>query len=157
MDISLIIMMIGILFIVISFFVKDSTKNVEKDLEELSISIYQETTGLKRRIKIVEEELFLDSNFQVKPQKTPVKKNAMDTFQQVAAQVKAAQASATNQMTTSTPQKSEPEMSLKPVHGILISQVIELNKQGLSIEEICKLSTLSPEQVQSILASNGGM
>ena len=68
----------------------------------------------------------------------------MATFQQVAGQVKAAQAM--QQAATST----------KPVHNILVSQVIELNKQGLSIEEISKRSTLTPEQIQGIL-SNGGV
>lgn len=151
MDFSLIVMIIGILFICISFFLKDSTKRVERDLEELSISIYQETNGLKRRLKVVEEELFLEPSFQVKPQKAAEKKSAMDSFQQVAARVKTTQASQNQQQST------QPNLNLKPVHGILISQVIELNKQGLPIEEISKLSTLSVEQVQSILASNGGL
>lgn len=45
--------------------------------------------------------------------------------------------------------------STKPVHNILVSQVIELNKQGLSIEEISKRSTLTPEQIQGILLNGG--
>ncbi|WP_332646746.1 hypothetical protein [Lysinibacillus sp. 54212] len=156
MDLSLIVMIVGIVLIAISFFIKDSSKKVEKDLEELSISIYQETNGLKRRLKILEEELFVEPSFQVKSPGGSVKKNAMDSFQQVAAQVKAAQESL-NQGNVSPPPMSQPELSLKPVHGILVSQVIELNKQGMSLDEICKLSTLSPEQVRSILASNGGL
>ncbi len=68
----------------------------------------------------------------------------MATFQQVAGQVKelivAMQQAATN---------------TKPVHNILVSQVIELNKQGLSIEEISKRSTLTPEQIQGILLNGG--
>ena len=73
----------------------------------------------------------------------------MATFQQVAEQVKAAQ-------TMSQPLPQATATSTKPVNGILVSQVIELNKQGLSIEEISKRSTLTPEQIQGIL-SNGGV
>ena len=144
MDASLIVMIIGLVFIILSFFIKDSSKKTEQDLEELSISIYQETNSIKRRLKIVEEELLLEPNFKVQAPKAQAKPSPMATFQQVAGQVKAAQAM--QQAATST----------KPVHNILVSQVIELNKQGLSIEEISKRSTLTPEQIQGIL-SNGGV
>ena len=143
MDASLIVMIIGLVFIILSFFIKDSSKKTEQDLEELSISIYQETNSIKRRLKIVEEELLLEPNFKVQAPKAQAKPSPMATFQQVAGQVKAAQAM--QQAATST----------KPVHNILVSQVIELNKQGLSIEEISKRSTLTPEQIQGILLNGG--
>ena len=143
MDASLIVMVIGIVFIILSFFFKDSSNKTEKDLEELSISIYQETNSIKRRLKIVEEELLLEPNFKVQAPNAQAKLSPMATFQQVAGQVKAAQAM--QQATTST----------QPVHNILVSQVIELNKQGLSIEEISKRSTLTPEQIQGILLNGG--
>ena len=144
MDASLIVMVIGLVFIILSFFIKDSSKKTEQDLEELSISIYQETNNLKRRLKIVEEELLLEPNFKVQsPKPSP-----MATFQQVAEQVKAAQATGTPVQQAAT--------NMKPVNSILVSQVIELNKQGLSIEEISKRSTLTPHQIQGIL-SNGGV
>ena len=144
MDASLIVMVIGLVFIILSFFIKDSSKKTEQDLEELSISIYQETNNLKRRLKIVEEELLLEPNFKVQsPKPSP-----MATFQQVAEQVKAAQV-------TGTPVQ-QAAISTKPVNSILVSQVIELNKQGLSIEEISQRSTLTPQQIQGIL-SNGGV
>lgn len=65
MELSIILMIIGIFFIIISLFLRDSAKKVEKEVEELSISIFQETNQLKRRLKIVEEELMLEPNFQV--------------------------------------------------------------------------------------------
>ena len=145
MNASLIVMVIGLVFIILSFFFKDSTKKNEKDLEELSISIYQETNSIKRRLKLVEEELLLEPNFKVQAPKAQAKPSPMATFQQVAGQVKAAQAMRQQQAATST----------KPVHNILVSQVIELNKQGLSIEEISKRSTLTPEQIQGILLNGG--
>ena len=148
MDASLIVMGIGVVLIILSFFMKDSSKKIEKDLEELSISIYQETNGIKRRLKIVEEELLLEPNFKVQAPKTQANPSPMATFQQVAGQIKTAQANTQPMQQVAT--------STKPVHSILISQVIELNKQGLSIEEISKRSTLTPEQIQGIL-SNGGV
>lgn len=148
MDLATILMIVGIVFIALSFFIKDKAKKVEADLEDLSINIYQETNSLKRRLKMVEEELLLEPNFQIKPQKTAQmnQQHAMNTFQQVAAQVNAGQ-----KMTIPTQQQPD----AKPIHSILVSQVIELDKQGLSIEEISKRSTLTPQQIQSVLATGG--
>lgn len=148
MNLSLIFMGVGIVLIIISFFLKDRIKQIEKEVEELSIGIYQETNGIKRRLKIVEEELLLEPNFKVQSSKSAPKKTPMETFQQAASQLKV------NPSSTKPAQKASG--STKPIHSILISQVIELDKQGLSIEEISKLSTLTPDQVRSIL-SNGGI
>ncbi|MEK4229940.1 hypothetical protein [Solibacillus sp. FSL H8-0538] len=148
MDLESILMIVGIFFIAVSLFFKDKAKKVENDLEDLSINIYQEANSLKRRLKIVEEELMLEPNFQVSsPKSVQIKQQqSMDAFQQVAAQVRAGQA----------PQAVPLQPSAtKPINSILVSQVIALNKQGLSIEEISKRSTLSAGQIQSILASGG--
>lgn len=170
MDISIILMGVGILCIIISFFLKDKTIKLEKEIEDLSINIYQETNSMKRRLKIVEEELLLDHNFQVKPstnvvaskptQQQPIqtgqKQDPMTTFKQVAAQVQAQQATQ-QQKSAYMPPTSPPQATTKPVHSILVNQVLELNKQGLAIDEICRLSTLSQDQVRTILANNGGV
>lgn len=151
MEISSILMITGIVIIILSLFFKDKSAKVEKELEDLSINIYQETNALKRRIKMVEEELLVEPNFQVKSPKGMQTKqqDAMATFQQVAAQVKAAQAYGTTQA------KPTLQTAGKPINGILVSQVIALNGQGLSIDEISKRSTLSHAQIQSILANGG--
>lgn len=138
-DLSVIIMIVGILCIIVSFFINDSTKRVEQDVEELSINIYQETNNLKRRLKIVEEELLLEPNFQVK---SPNK--AAATTQS---------ATNTNGVHPSTLHRS-PQTN-KPINSILMSQVLELNKQGLAVNEISKLSTLSEEQVFEIITKGG--
>lgn len=163
MTIPTIIMSVGILIIIVSFFVKDRAQQLEKDVEDLSINIYQETNTLKRRLKIVEEELLVDPSFRVSaddathtatPKATTIqKKSPMETFQQVAAQVQAQKA-----VKAYTPpmQPVQASSNEKPIHSILISQVLELNKQGLSIDEISKRSTLSHDQIHSILLTNGG-
>lgn len=152
MGLSSILMIAGIAVIIISLLFKDKSARVEKDVEDLSINIYQETNALKRRIKALEEELLVEPNFQVrKPssvQQSSEQQAAFSSFQQVAAQVKAAQS-------YGTAPKANPQKSIKPINGILVSQVLALNSQGLSIEEISKLSTLSHAQIQSILANGG--
>lgn len=59
MELSLILMISGIVVVLFSFFVGRSKKQTEKELEELSLSFYQENNQLKRRIKVIEEELML--------------------------------------------------------------------------------------------------
>lgn len=165
---------IGIICILISFFLKDNTSKIEKEVEDLSINIFQETNSLKRRLKLVEEELLVDHSFQVKAPSRPAhnssdtayiqkealqtqsKQDPMTTFQQIAAQVKAQQAIQTEKPIY-TPPTAPLKAEQKPINSILVNQVLELNKQGLEIDEICRLSTLSKDQVHTIIASNGGM
>ncbi|MER2027975.1 MAG: hypothetical protein ABS935_00930 [Solibacillus sp.] len=152
MGLSSILMIAGMAVIIISLLFKDKSAKVERDVEDLSINIYQETNALKRRIKALEEELLVEPNFQVrKPssvQQNSEQQAAFSSFQQVAAQVKAAQS-------YGTASKATPQKSAKPINGILVSQVLALNSQGLTIEEISKLSTLSHAQIQSIIANGG--
>ena len=147
MELSSILMIVGIIVIILSLFLKDKSVQVEKDVEDLSINIYQETNALKRRIKLLEEELLVEPNFQVKQPETK-QSDALTSFQKVAAQVKTAESNNSQSGLKSV-------KSTKPINGILVSQVLALNNQGLSIDEISKLSTLSHAQIQSILANGG--
>ncbi|MBD8034524.1 MULTISPECIES: hypothetical protein [Solibacillus] len=147
MELSSILMIVGIIVIILSLFLKDKSVQVEKDVEDLSINIYQETNALKRRIKLLEEELLVEPNFQVKQPETN-QTDAFTSFQKVADQMKTAQHNSTQSGLKS-------EKNNKPINGILVSQVLALNNQGLSIDEISKLSTLSHAQIQSILANGG--
>ncbi|MFY0519611.1 hypothetical protein [Lysinibacillus sphaericus] len=147
LDLSIILMIAGIVLIVVSFFFKNTAKKVEQDVEELSISIFQETNNLKRRMKIVEEELLLEPEFQVK---SPVAQNQTiqnPKMQQVMQAVQQAAQQATK--SAQLPQNT------KPIHQIIISQVLELNKQGLSIADISIRSNLTEEQVRQVIANGG--
>ncbi|MCZ8534804.1 hypothetical protein [Psychrobacillus psychrodurans] len=73
MDFSIIIMIIGVVLIAISFFFKDSSKKMESELEDLSFTVYQETSTLKRRLKVVEEELLIESTKVTAPLKKQTK------------------------------------------------------------------------------------
>lgn len=112
MDYSIIIMIIGILLIIVSFFIKGSAKKLETEVEDLSFTLYQETSAIKRRLKIVEEELLLEgTNIAV-----PIKPRTKSV-----------------------------------IHEIIKSQVLELHKQGYSLIEISKRSSLSLEEVKTVI------
>ncbi len=140
MTLANIIMIVGICLLILSFFVKDRTKKIERDVEDLSINIYQETNAIKRRLKIVEEELLLDGPSVTMSSLSPTKQTKAPFAQQPSA----------------PPQTTTKQATVKPVHSILVSQVLELGKQGMSVPEIQKRSALSMEQIVHIL-KNGGM
>ncbi|MEI5905843.1 hypothetical protein WAK64_02020 [Bacillus spongiae] len=52
---------LSILLFTLSFFLKDPLKQMERDVEEVSINVLQEQYKLKKRISILEEELMLSS------------------------------------------------------------------------------------------------
>ena len=58
--IIIILLSTSILLFIISFFQKDRTKQLEKELEELSFSVLQENYQLKKRMKVLEEELLME-------------------------------------------------------------------------------------------------
>ncbi|MBS4173541.1 hypothetical protein [Bacillus sp. FJAT-49736] len=55
------LLILSVLLFIISFFQKDRSASIEKDVEELSMNLYQETYQLKKRMKVLEEELLIDS------------------------------------------------------------------------------------------------
>jgi hypothetical protein len=48
------------LLFIVSFFQRDRYKTLEKDLEDLSMNFLQENYTLKKRLKVLEEELLMD-------------------------------------------------------------------------------------------------
>ena len=59
MDIEIILLTIGIICVVLSFFIGNSTRKNEEEIENISISLHQETNQMKKRLKAVEEELMI--------------------------------------------------------------------------------------------------
>ncbi|WP_297989233.1 hypothetical protein [Anoxybacillus sp.] len=49
------------LLLLISFFQKDSTKEVEEQVEQLTLSTMQQLYEIKKRVKAIEEELLIGS------------------------------------------------------------------------------------------------
>lgn len=67
---------LSILLFIISFFQKDRYKTLENDVEELSMNFLQENYTLKKRLKVLEEELLMDEGpvFQSAPTQNRPKK-----------------------------------------------------------------------------------
>ncbi|KIL44404.1 hypothetical protein [Jeotgalibacillus soli] len=114
---AMIVAGIAVLLFIFSFFLKDRTKKTEEELEELSMNLYQEMYQLKKRIRILEEEMMVDTKLVV---------------------------SKTSSM------KQRTNIS-KPINEIILNQVLALHKQGLPLDQIVRLSSLSKEEVQTII------
>ncbi|MBD7983153.1 hypothetical protein H9649_01060 [Sporosarcina sp. Sa2YVA2] len=115
MDITLILLIIGLISIILSFFFGKSSSGHEEDIENISISLHHETNQLKKRLRAVEEELMIG---------------------------------------VSTIAKTQPVKN-KPVHEIIINQILSLHAQGYSVNEIAKRSSLANDQVLEVLKSRG--
>ncbi|GIN73575.1 hypothetical protein J14TS2_40500 [Bacillus sp. J14TS2] len=110
----IILLSLAVLLFLISLFQPDRTKALEKELEQVSMKLLQENYLLKKRVKVLEEEL-LASDFQ-------------ESF-------------------------ATKEPINKP-NEILKNQVIALYRQGLSIGQISKQSSLPINHVQQIIATH---
>jgi hypothetical protein len=111
-NLTTIVMMIGVILIILSFFIKNPIKRIEKELEDLSLDYYQDVNQYKRRLKIIEEELMIDPKLL---------------------------------------NKSNNNQQTKPIHEILVSQVLALHQQGYNMKEISKRSALTIDQVKSVI------
>ncbi|MGM0844243.1 MAG: hypothetical protein ACQEUT_04630 [Bacillota bacterium] len=67
---------LSILLFILSFFQKDRYKTIEKEMEELSMNFLQENYTVKKRLKVLEEELLMDEGpvFQAPSSQLPKKK-----------------------------------------------------------------------------------
>lgn len=66
----IILFSIAVLLFILSFFRKDRTYELEKQIEDLSIRHMQEIYQLKKKVQLLEEELLIQSplsSFQAKP------------------------------------------------------------------------------------------
>lgn len=57
--ILIILFNIAILLFILSFFLPDPNKQLKEEVEQLSLQFYQESYQLKRRLKVLEEELLM--------------------------------------------------------------------------------------------------
>ncbi|MCL7747197.1 hypothetical protein [Halalkalibacter alkaliphilus] len=65
MEISIIVLLsFAVLLFILSFFRKDRIKQVEKQLDHMSITYMQEIYQLKKKIQVLEEELLVSSDKQ---------------------------------------------------------------------------------------------
>ena len=113
--ILIILAIFAVFLLILSFFMKDPYKELREEIDQLSIQQLQEMYVIKKKLKVLEEELLInDLN-----------------------------------MTPSLQHYSPAEKST--VHDIIKNQVRALAKQGIPLEQIAKQSSLSVEEVQTIL------
>ncbi|MGR3765029.1 helix-turn-helix domain-containing protein [Rossellomorea sp. NS-SX7] len=62
----------SILLFILSFFQKDRYAAIEKEVEDLSMTILQENYQMKKRLRVLEEELMMDGEASIK--RTPMVK-----------------------------------------------------------------------------------
>lgn len=118
MDIPLLLVVIGLVMVIVSFFIGQSSRSNADELEKISISLHQESNSLKKRLRVVEEELMIG----------------------------------VGRMPVTSPQKQP-----KPVHEIIVNQILSLHAQGFSTEDIAKRASLTNAEVQVVLRQKGVM
>ncbi|WP_088102469.1 hypothetical protein [Halalkalibacter urbisdiaboli] len=75
----IILLSVSILLFILSFFQKDKSKEVERQMENFSITLMQEIYQLKKKIRILEEELLLGP--EPVSQNSPQNKLSQDVIQ----------------------------------------------------------------------------
>ena len=61
----ILLLILSIILFIVSFFQKDQSSNVKKELDDLSMNLYQ-TYQMNKRIKVLEEELLVDDQLMKK-------------------------------------------------------------------------------------------
>lgn len=112
----------SVLLFIISFFQKDPVQDLRNEIDQFSIQQMQEVYQIKKKIKILEEELLLDEEEDMSP------------------------------VVSHSVSQNRPR---REIHEILKNQVWSLAQQGLSIDQISLQSSLSYEDVRSILLEYG--
>lgn len=113
MEIIIIILFsISFLLFVLSFLMKDRTKELEKQIDTFSMTFMQEFYQMKKKIRILEEELLASSDEKYYLNKSSTKSND------------------------------------------LLTEVMEYYHSGYSIEKIAHLTTLSENEVYSLISSS---
>lgn len=112
----------SVFLFIISFFQKDPVQDLRNEIDQFSIQQMQEVYQIKKKIKILEEELLL---------------NEEEDMSSVVS----------HSVSQNSPRRE--------IHEILKNQVWSLAQQGLSIDQISLQSSLSYEDVRSILFEYG--
>ncbi|EIJ78870.1 hypothetical protein PB1_14969 [Bacillus methanolicus PB1] len=110
------LLIFSVLLLLISLFISDPLKKIREEIDELSMQQIKELYQIKKKLKILEEELLI-SDEDIKKAFT----------------------------------KPNIPKEKKEIHAIIRNQVLLLAQQGLSIEQIAKQSSLTVDDVNTIL------
>lgn len=113
MELTIILLLVfGIISFIASFFTGRQSKN---DIEQISISLHNETSRLHKRLKVIEEELMIGVGT------IPAESNKQNNN----------------------------------IHEIIVNQIYSLHAQGYAVHEIAARSSLTEQDVISVLQKRG--
>ncbi|MCH1624934.1 hypothetical protein [Fredinandcohnia quinoae] len=70
---------IAIILLIISFFGRDKVKVLEEQVDQLTLTVMQESYVLKKKLKVLEEELLMnDTSFEITPTTSNITKSNSD-------------------------------------------------------------------------------
>lgn len=118
----LVIIGVSLFLLILSLFLRDPIKDLREEIDQLSIQQVQELYKIKKKLKVLEEELMIsEENFSLKPTSTQKKPAVMESD------------------------------NSQPIHAIIKNQVWTLAASGVPIEQIANQSSLTITQVQQII------
>ncbi|EOR23609.1 hypothetical protein A499_11881 [Niallia nealsonii AAU1] len=127
LTVMLVLIGVSLLLLILSFFLRDPIKDLREEIDQLSIQQVQEMYKIKKKLKVLEEELMIgEENFAFKPSSV-----IKDT-------------------------KPDQTENNQPIHAIIKNQVWTLAASGVPVDQIANQSSLSITQVQQIINERVG-
>ncbi|MCB5235813.1 hypothetical protein KD144_002960 [Niallia circulans] len=127
LTVMLVLIGVSLLLLILSFFLRDPIKDLREEIDQLSIQQVQEMYKIKKKLKVLEEELMIgEENFAFKP---------------------------SSAIKESKPDQAE---NIQPIHAIIKNQVWTLAASGVPVDQIANQSSLSITQVQQIINERVG-
>jgi hypothetical protein len=127
LTVMLVLIGVSLLLLILSFFLRDPIKDLREEIDQLSIQQVQEMYKIKKKLKVLEEELMIgEENFAFKPS-SAIKES-----------------------------KSDQVENIQPIHAIIKNQVWTLAASGVPVDQIANQSSLSITQVQQIINERFG-
>lgn len=127
LTVMLVLIGVSLLLLILSFFLRDPIKDLREEIDQLSIQQVQEMYKIKKKLKVLEEELMIgEENFAFKPS-SAIKES-----------------------------KSDQVENIQPIHAIIKNQVWTLAASGVPVDQIANQSSLSITQVQQIINERVG-
>ncbi|HEO8418642.1 hypothetical protein [Niallia sp. FSL W8-0635] len=125
--VTLLLLGVSLLLLLLSFFLRDPVKDLREEIDQFSIQQVQELYKIKKKLKVLEEELMLgEEDFAFKPP------------------------SSIKETTSFQPENTQ------SIHAIIKNQVWTLAASGVPIDQIANQSSLSISQVQQIINEREG-
>ncbi|WP_185806915.1 DUF6115 domain-containing protein [Bacillus salinus] len=120
---------LAILLLILSFFTRNKYNELESQIEQVSLSTFQEVYKLKKKMKVLEEEILGDEDYTTNYRDDDFKINYQSN-------------------------EDNKHLQQNTAHTDL-QRVLHLHKQGYKYDQIAKLTSLGTEEVRLMLQSWG--